>query len=55
MDRFFHMDPPLAYSDHVHFTQPGYELWGTRLLDSLLLDYEAWKTRNTAPAPGRSP
>jgi lysophospholipase L1-like esterase len=54
MDVFFHMDPPLAYSDHVHFTQPGYELWGQRLLESLMTDYEAWKTRTTVAAPGRS-
>jgi lysophospholipase L1-like esterase len=55
MDVFFHMDPPLAYSDHVHFTTPGYELWGKLLLDALMNDYEVWKTRTTAPAPGRSP
>jgi lysophospholipase L1-like esterase len=40
MDNFFHMTPPLAYSDHVHFTQPGYELWGQRLIDALLAGYD---------------
>lgn len=40
MDDFFHMDPPLAYSDHVHFTQPGYELWGQRLHDALMSGYD---------------
>lgn len=60
MDVFFHMDPPLAYSDHVHFTQPGYELWGQRLLTSLMIDYDAWKSAHatgagtTTPTPGRS-
>ncbi len=50
MDVFFRMEPPLAYSDHVHFTQPGYDLWGKRLLESLLAEYEAWKIRNSPPA-----
>lgn len=48
MDTFFHLDPPLAYPDHVHFTQPGYELWGQRLLDALLVGYDEWTSR---PAP----
>ncbi len=55
MDVFFHMDPPLAYSDHVHFTAPGYELWGQRLLDALLTEYAAYKTRTTPAASGRLP
>jgi lysophospholipase L1-like esterase len=46
MDVMFHMDPPLAYSDHVHFTTAGYELWGKFLLDALMSDYNAYKTRS---------
>jgi lysophospholipase L1-like esterase len=46
MDGMFHMDPPLAYSDHVHFTTAGYELWGKFLLDALMSDYNAYKTRS---------
>lgn len=49
MDNFFHMTPPLAYSDHVHFTQPGYELWGQRLIDALLAGYD--DTSRMKPAP----
>ncbi len=43
MDLFFHRDPPLAYSDHVHLTQPGAELWGQHLVEALLAGYSAWK------------
>lgn len=48
MDVMFHAEPPLAYSDHVHFTQLGYERWGSLVLAALLDGYDRWKA--TAPA-----
>jgi lysophospholipase L1-like esterase len=49
MDLFFHLDPPLAYSDRVHFTTPGYEQWADLLLAELLAGYDAWKQRAEHP------
>jgi lysophospholipase L1-like esterase len=49
MDLFFHLDPPLAYSDRVHFTTQGYEQWADLLLAELLAGYDDWKAR-AAPA-----
>lgn len=48
MDTLFHSDPPLAYSDHIHFTQPGYELWGQALVAALLADHDRWKATDPA-------
>ncbi|HVK77788.1 MAG TPA: GDSL-type esterase/lipase family protein [Kofleriaceae bacterium] len=48
MDVMFHLEPPLAYSDHVHLTQPGAELWGQHLVDALLAGYDAWKRQALA-------
>jgi lysophospholipase L1-like esterase len=45
MDLFFHLDPPLAYSDRVHFTTQGYEQWADLLLAELLAGYDEWKAR----------
>ena len=56
MDVLFHSTPPLAYSDHVHFTQAGYEQWGGLVLAALVEGYDRWKA--TAPAarsPGATP
>ena len=51
MDTFFHADPPLAYSDHVHFSQAGYDHWGQLVLSALLDDHARWKA---TAAPARS-
>lgn len=51
MDTFFHADPPLAYSDHVHFSQAGYDHWGQLVLRALLDDHARWKA---TAAPARS-
>lgn len=48
MDTLFHADPPLAYSDHIHFTQPGYERWGQALVAALLDDHAHWKATDPA-------
>lgn len=55
MDTFFHADPPLAYSDHVHFTQQGYERWGQLLLAELLDGYDRWKARDPLARSPRTP
>jgi lysophospholipase L1-like esterase len=49
MDSMLHLDPPLAFTDHVHLTAAGYDRWARGLLDALLVGYDAW--RPTAPAP----
>ena len=49
MDLFFHLDPPLAYSDRVHFTTQGYEQWADLLLAELLVGYDDWKQRVQHP------
>jgi len=49
MDLLFHMDPPMAYSDHVHFTQPGYETWGAALDEALMTAYQQWKQAERSP------
>lgn len=48
MDVLFHADPPLAYSDHVHFTQLGYERWGGLVTDALLDGHDRWKASDPA-------
>ncbi|MBK9030739.1 MAG: hypothetical protein IPL61_05265 [Myxococcales bacterium] len=56
MDSFFHADPALAYSDHVHFTQAGYDRWGQAVLAALLDDHARWSaTDPTARSTGTTP
>lgn len=56
MDAMLHLDPPLAFTDHVHLTQAGYERWAQGLLDQLLVGYEAWKQAGAiAPPPSAPP
>ena len=52
MDAMLHLDPPLAFTDRVHLTQPGYQRWAQGVLDQLLAGYDAWKQ---ARAPLTSP
>lgn len=55
MDSMLHLDPPLAFTDHVHFTQAGYERWAQGVLDELLAGYEAWKQGGPPPIVGPRP
>lgn len=50
IDGFARRDPPLAYSDHVHWTQAGAELWAAALVDALLAGYPAWRTGSGGPS-----
>ena len=51
MDTMFHAEPALAYSDHVHFTQAGYERWGGLVLAALLDGYDRWRATDPAARP----
>ena len=51
MDSFFHADPALAYSDHVHFTPAGYERWGQAAVAALLDDHARWRATDPAARP----
>lgn len=56
MDSMLHLDPPLAFTDHVHFTQAGYEHWGQGVLDQLMAGYDTWKQGGAgSPSPFPSP
>ena len=55
MDAMLHLDPPLAFTDHVHLTQAGYERWAQGLLDHLLAGYAAWKSTAAATSPPPRP
>ncbi|MEZ4400189.1 MAG: GDSL-type esterase/lipase family protein [Kofleriaceae bacterium] len=48
MDGFVHADPPLAYPDHVHFNQAGYQVWAQLLEAALLADHERWRAAASA-------
>ena len=52
MDSFVHSEPSLAYGDRVHFTDRGYERWGSLLLGELMAGYDDWK-KSQAPARSR--
>jgi hypothetical protein len=43
-------DPRVAYKDHVHFTDVGYQRWADALTGALFEHYAAW--RRAAPQPG---
>ena len=43
-------NPPLAGSDHVHFTPLGAEAVGNMLYESLMVYYEYYRMRKGAPA-----
>lgn len=50
MALFHQQDPPLAYRDHVHFTQRGAELWADLLLAQLMSSYDKWLRRHNKHA-----
>jgi lysophospholipase L1-like esterase len=52
----------IAYKDHVHFTDLGYQLWADALSHAVLADYDRWRhaqhlppSRLLAPAPPPKP
>ncbi len=49
-------EPKLAYKDHVHFTDLGYQLWADALSHALLVDYDRWRlTQHLPPSRPLSP
>jgi lysophospholipase L1-like esterase len=43
MHGWFTAEPRVAYKDHVHFTDVGYQMWADALSGALLDEYERWK------------
>ncbi len=43
MDAWALADPPIAYKDHVHFTDAGYRQWAAALSGALLAEYDRWR------------
>jgi lysophospholipase L1-like esterase len=43
MHGWFTAEPRVAYKDHVHFTDIGYQMWADALSASLLDEYARWK------------
>lgn len=52
MEAYYRQSPALAYSDRVHFTQPGYELWADLFLHELLGAYRT-SVQSAVAAPAR--
>jgi lysophospholipase L1-like esterase len=42
-------DPKVAYKDHVHFTDIGYQRWADALSGALLESYTKWRAANKLP------
>ncbi|HEU0029543.1 MAG TPA: GDSL-type esterase/lipase family protein [Kofleriaceae bacterium] len=44
-------EPKLAYKDHVHLTDLGYQKWADELSGALLAEYGRWKKTQNVAAP----
>ena len=42
-------EPKIAYKDHVHFTDLGYQRWADALSGAILGDYARWRTAQHLP------
>ncbi|HEY5937461.1 MAG TPA: GDSL-type esterase/lipase family protein [Kofleriaceae bacterium] len=42
-------EPKLAYKDHVHFNDAGYQMWADALLTALLADHDRWRRAANLP------
>jgi lysophospholipase L1-like esterase len=56
MHAWFLAEPRLAFKDHVHLTELGYQWWADLLLSALLADHDRWRAAQglspaVAPAP----
>lgn len=50
MEEWVTSEPKLAYKDHVHFTDAGYQRWADELSGAILSDYDRWRrTQNLPP------
>ncbi|MBS1121231.1 MAG: putative periplasmic protein [Deltaproteobacteria bacterium] len=43
-------EPKVAYKDHVHLTDLGYQRWANELSSALLADYARWRGAQNLPA-----
>jgi lysophospholipase L1-like esterase len=43
IDRWLHLDPPLAQADHVHLNKAGYAATADILFAALMKEYDGWK------------
>jgi lysophospholipase L1-like esterase len=50
MHEWFTAEPRVAYKDHVHFTDVGYQRWADALSGSLLDEYARWRAAHQLPA-----
>jgi lysophospholipase L1-like esterase len=48
MDRWVHADPPLAWPDHVHLKEAGYEATAQALFAAIMRGYAAFRARPPA-------
>ncbi|HEX3473887.1 MAG TPA: GDSL-type esterase/lipase family protein [Kofleriaceae bacterium] len=52
MHAWFVAEPRLAYKDHVHLTDAGYQQWADALSGAVLAEYARWrKLRDLPPTP----
>ena len=49
MHAWFTAEPRVAYKDHVHFTDVGYQRWADALSGALLDAYEHWRAAHQLP------
>jgi lysophospholipase L1-like esterase len=49
MHEWVQAEPKVAYKDHVHFTDVGYQRWADLLSGALLADYERWRHATNLP------
>ena len=50
MHAWFLAEPRLAYKDHVHFTDLGYQAWADALSSAVLAEYARWRDLQHLPA-----
>ena len=44
-------EPKIAYRDHVHLNDAGYQIWADALLGAVLADHDRWRRASNVPAP----
>jgi len=50
MHAWFTAEPKVAYKDHVHFTDVGYQRWADALTAAMFATYERWRAAHGMPA-----
>jgi lysophospholipase L1-like esterase len=52
---WFLAEPRLAFRDHVHLTELGYQWWADLLLSAVLTGYDRWRARQGLPPVAAPP